>query len=289
MIDYSVVKDWSFGEIVQAYAERDTMLYALGIGLGADPLNAAELEFVFERKLQCVPTMAAVLGSPGAWLRDPRTGADYLKLVHGEQAIRVIKPLPPAATVVAQNRVESLTDKGAGKGAIVVVLRQLREQATGELLAECRHTLFLRGDGGFSTESGVSDPAPASLPTVPDRLPDIEVSLPTLERQALLYRLSGDYNPLHSDPAVAKAAGFSRPILHGLCTFGMAAHAILKATCEYRAARIKEIAARFTAPVYPGETIRFQLWQGAASEWHLRAIVADRDVVVLNNGLARCG
>jgi len=286
MINYQVVKNWTFKDIVHSYAARDTMLYALGIGMGSDPTDESELGFVYEKALQAVPTMAAVLGSPGPWLRDPSTGADYVKLVHGEQHLRLLKPLPAAATLVARNRVVSLTDKGAGKGAIAVVLRELRDQASGELLAEIRQVNFLRGDGGFSANSGVSDPGPEALPPVPERAPDFEVSLATLERQALIYRLSGDYNPLHSDPAVARAAGFSRPILHGLCTYGMAAFALLKTACGYEAARLKALAVRFTAPVYPGETVRFQIWRGAPGELHLRARIDARDVVVLNNGIA---
>jgi acyl dehydratase len=286
MIDYDVVKSWEFEEIVQSYTARDTMLYALGIGMGADPMNAAELRFVYEKSLQAVPTMVTVLGSPGPWLRDTRAGADYVKLVHGEQSIQLRNPLPPAATVVASNRVLSITDKGAGKGAIVVVQRELRDQASGKPLADIRQMTFLRGDGGFSAGHGRSDPGPEPLPAVPERAPDIEEAMPTLERQALIYRLSGDYNPLHSDPAVAKSAGFGRPILHGLCTYGIAAHALLKAVCGYQAERLRELSVRFTAPVYPGETIHVQLWHEGTGRVRLRARVAERDVTVLNNGVA---
>jgi acyl dehydratase len=286
VINYQAVKNWKFDEIVHTYTARDSMLYALGIGMGADPTNETELGFVYEKSLQVVPTMASVLGSPGPWLRNPATGADYVKLVHGEQSIFLRRPLPAAATVVARNRVISLTDKGVGKGAIAVILRELRDQASDELLAEVRQVNFLRGDGGFSADSGISDAGPAPLPAVPDRVPDLEVSLPTLERQALIYRLSGDYNPLHSDPAVAKAAGFSRPILHGLCTYGMAAHALLQSCCSYQSASLQSLAVRFTAPVYPGETLRFQIWHGSPGVLHLCARIDARDVVVLNNGLA---
>lgn len=286
MIDYDVVKNWRFEEIVQSYTARDTMLYALGIGMGADPMNTAELGFVSEKSLQAVPTLATVLGSPGPWLRDLRTGADYVKLVHGEQSVRLLKPLPAAATVVASNRVLSITDKGAGKGAIVVVQRELREQASGDLLADIRQVTFLRGDGGFSAGHGRSDPGPEPLPPVPERVPDIEEVMPTLERQGLIYRLSGDYNPLHSDPDVAKSAGFSRPILHGLCTYGIAAHALLKSVCGYQAARLQQLSVRFSAPVYPGETIRVQLWQDGTGRVRLRARVDERDATVLNNGVA---
>ena len=260
MLDYQCVKNWSFPEVVQSYGIRDTMLYALGLGMGTDPLNEAELAFVYEDRLQVVPTMAAVLGSPGPWMRDPRSGIDYSKLVHGEQAVKICKPLPAATIVVATNRVVSVTDKGAGKGAILVVVRELREQGYDELLAECRQTYFLRADGGFSANGSPSDPGPASLPSVPERAPDVELSLATLPGQALIYRLSGDYNPLHADPAVAKAAGFERPILHGLCTYGVAARALLKAAGATLAEQLREIAVRFTAPVYPGEILRFECW-----------------------------
>ena len=285
MLDYHAVKNWDFGEIVHAYTPRDTMLYALGIGLGAQPLDAGQLRFVFEQNLQTVPTMASILGSPGFWWRNALTGVDWVKLVHGEQAVRVLKPLPAAANIMARNKVVSVTDKGVGKGAIAVITRDLYDQASGELLAQARNVTFLRGDGGFSQAGGQSDPGPDPLPAPPDRAPDIEVELETLERQALLYRLSGDYNVLHADPVVARAAGFSRPILHGLCTYGIAAHAVLKSVCEYDSARIGSMAVRFTAPVYPGETLQFQLWQRDSASFQLRARVAARDAVVLNNGL----
>jgi acyl dehydratase len=285
MLNEAAVRNWDFGTIVHAYTQRDTMLYALGIGMGADPMDEGELKFVFEKELQAVPTMATVLGSPGFWWRDPRTGAAWVKLVHGEQDVRLFKPLPPATTLVATNRVISITDKGEGKGAIAVIERELREQQGGELVAQGRNVTFLRGDGGYSQQGGRSDPGPEPLPAVPDRVADIEVSLPTLERQALLYRLSGDYNVLHADPAVAKAAGFQRPILHGLCTYGMAAHALLKTVCRYDAARIRRVATRFTAPVTPGETVRFEFWEGGQGRFHLRATVDARGTAVLNNGL----
>jgi acyl dehydratase len=233
---------------------------------------------VFEKDLQAVPTMATVIGSPGFWWKDPRTGASWVKLVHGEQDVRLCKPLPPAATLVATNRVISITDKGEGKGAIAVIERELREQQGGELVAQGRNVTFLRGDGGYSQQGGRSDPGP-------ERPCDIELASPTLARRALIYRLSGDYNVLHADPAVARAAGFQRPILHGLCTYGMAAHALLKTVCSYDASRIRRVATRFTSPVTPGETVRFEFWDGGQGRFHLRATIDARGTVVLNNGL----
>ena len=284
MLDYQAVRNWDFGDLTHTYTQRDTMLYALGTGLGSSALDAGQLRFVYEKDLQVLPSMVAVLGTPGFWWRDARTGADWIKVVHGEQRIQVFRPLPVEATLIAKNRVISLTDKGEGKGAIAVVQRDIYDGENPQPLASATQVTFLRGDGGFSKRCGISDPGPASLPAVPETAPDLELELPSLEQAALIYRLSGDYNPLHADPDTARAAGFSRPILHGLCTFGMAAHAVLKAYCEYDASRIKSMSARFTAPVYPGETLRFQFWRHDAT-LHLRARVELRNAIVLNNGI----
>ena len=254
MLNYETVRNWDFGEIVHEYSRRDAMLYALSIGMGANPLDAGELRFAYEKNLQAVPTMATVLGSPGFWWPDPRSGVDWVKLVHGEQHLNVLKPLLPSTTVVARNRVVSLTDKGPGKGALAVIMRELYDKATGDLLTQSSAVSVLRGDGGFSEQSGKSDPGPAPLPAVPERAADIEVELATTENQALIYRLNGDYNLIHSDPEVAQTAGFHRPVLHGLCTYGMAAHAVLKCVCDYDAARIRGLSVRFTAPVFPGRS-----------------------------------
>jgi acyl dehydratase len=285
MLDYQKLKNLNLGVGSHRYSARDTMLYALGIGMGMDPLDPSQLAFIYEKNLRVVPSMVAVLGgSPGTadWRRD--TGIDLVKVVHGEQRIRIFKPLPVAATLTSTHRIVSVTDKGAGKGAVMVIERVIFEEGSTEPLASTTQIAFLRGDGGFSAASGVSDPGPESLPAVPDRKPDFELELPSLPQSALIYRLSGDYNPLHVDPEFARAAGFPKPILHGLCTFGMAAHAVLKACCDYDGARIRSMAMRFTAPVYPGETVGFQIWRGGSDKLHLRARIAARDVVVLNSG-----
>ncbi|MEZ5499875.1 MAG: MaoC/PaaZ C-terminal domain-containing protein [Steroidobacteraceae bacterium] len=285
MLEYDALRAHDFGSIVQTYTERDTMLYALGLGMGADPLDDGELCFVFEKNLQAVPTMATVIGSPGFFWRDGWTGADWVKLVHGEQHLQLYRTLPTAAAITARNRILSITDKGPGKGALVVIERELRLQATDELVARARMITFLRGDGGYSLHRGRSDQGPEQLPKVPDRDCDVEATLPTIERQALIYRLSGDYNTLHADPSVAKAAGFSRPILHGLCTYGMAVHGLLRTVCRYDASRIRRVAVRFTAPVLPGETVRFEYWDEGRGRYLFRATVDARAAVVLNNGL----
>jgi acyl dehydratase len=289
MLDYEICKNWTFPDRVHRYTERDTMLYALGLGFGQDPMDRGALRFVYEEELQAVPTMAAVMGSPGIWWRDPKTGADAVKLVHGEQDVRVLRPLPVKGCVTARNRVVSLTDKGAGKGAVAVVLRTLVDAASGDTVAESRNVTFLRGDGGFSADGGKSDPGPEPLPAVPERAADVEVSYATRPEAALIYRLSGDVNPLHADPEVAAKAGFDRPILHGLCTYGMAGRAVIEQVLDHDAARLKRLALRFTSPVWPGETVRYELWREGGALLRLRASVDARKTVVLNNGLVELG
>lgn len=287
MIDYQVVKQWSFDEVSYSYGERECMLYALAVGLGADPKSPGELRYTYEKDLQVVPTMATVIGAPGAWWRDPRTGADGTKLVHGEQRLRLFKPLPPAGTLLAVNRVQSLTDKGVGKGAIGVVVREIRDSHSGNLLAEGINVSVLRGDGGFSAADGRSDPAPTPLPPMPERPCDGSVELATLRQAALLYRLTGDMNPLHADPEFAARAGFDRPILHGLCTYGMACHALLRTYLDFEAARLRALAVRFTAPVFPGDVLKFEFWRGTdGGSIRLRARCEARNATVLDQGLA---
>lgn len=280
-IDYDKLKNWDFGEIEQTYTTKDSILYALGLGLGADPMDERQLRFVYEDGMAALPTMSVVLGYPGFWLKDPETGVDWVKVLHGEQGIIVHKPLPAEGTVVGRTRVTEIIDKGEGRGALILSERDVVDKASGDLLATLTSTTFARGDGGFGGPEGPS-PKPHALP---ERDADEVCDLPTLPQAALIYRLSGDFNPLHADPKVAIAAGFERPILHGLCTLGVAGHALLKTVCGYDPARFKSMALRFSAPVYPGETIRTEIWRddGVIS---FRSSVVERDVVVLNNGRA---
>ena len=282
VLDPRKILNWPFQSVEQTYTERDTILYALGCGLGADPLDENQLPFVFEEpELRALPSMAAVLSPPGFWARHPDSGIDWVRILHGEQAMEIHKPLPAAAKVVATATVTDIVDKGAGRGALLFVQRTVREVETGEALATLRSTTFARGDGGCggTTESA---PPPHALP---DRAPDLTCDLPTALNAALIYRLSGDPNPLHASPSVARAAGFERPILHGLCSWGVAGHAILKSYCDYDPARLTSMALRFSAPVYPGETIRTEMWRYGDTV-SFRARVAERDIVVLNNGRA---
>lgn len=273
---------WPFQDIEHTYTPRDTILYALGVGLGADPVDTQQLRFLYEAELQALPTMAVILSYPGFWLKDPKTGADWKKILHGEQNIRLHRPLPAGGTVVGRTRVSEIIDKGPGKGALMLSERQVFDRASGDLLASLSQVTFLRGDGGCGGPSG---PAPVPHP-IPERAPDGVCDLATLPQAALIYRLSGDYNPLHIDPAVARESGFERPILHGLCSLGVAGHALLRSLCDYRPERFKAMQLRFSAPAYPGETIRTEYWHEGDEVWAFRAIALERQVTIINNGRA---
>lgn len=277
--------NWPFKEVRQTYTVKDSIIYALGVGLGQDPLDRRQLPFVFEETDFCaVPTMAAVLAGPGFWARDPDTGIDWKKVLHGEQGIVIHTPLPPAATLSATTRITEVLDKGDGKGALIYYERDLTDVETGVMHATLSGTTFARGNGGFGGPSG-PQPQPHAIP---DRKADETWDFKTIPQSALLYRLSGDPNPLHADPDVAEAAGFKAPILHGLCTLGVAGHAILRTMCDYDVKRFKSLKLRFSSPVYPGETLRTEMWRDG-DVVSFRTSVTERDVVVLNNGRAEIG
>lgn len=284
-INYDKLRAWPFEEVEQTYSVKDATIYALGVGFGHDPVDERQLPFVFEEaNFKAVPTMAVVLAGPGFWLRNPDTGIDWRRILHGEQAIRLHTPLPPSATVTARTRITEILDKGADKGALIYSERDLIDKATGDRLATLSSTTFARGDGGFGGRSG-----PQAKPhSIPSRTPCAVCDLPTRPQAALLYRLSGDPNPLHADPKVASAAGFKAPILHGLCTLGVAGHAVLRHFCNYDTSRFKSLKLRFSSPVYPGETIRTEMWQDG-STISFRSRVLERDTVVLDNGCVELG
>jgi len=268
-------------DVEHSYGPRDCIIYALGLGLGQDPLNADELAFVYEKNLKVLPTFALVQGYSAYWLRRPELGITWTHVVHGEQGLKLHQPVRTQGTVVGRTRILDVIDKGAGRGALVYSQRQITDKASGQLLATLTQTSFCRADGGFGGETR-EQPAPHPLP---ERAPDAVCDLPTRPEMALIYRLSGDVNALHVDPEYSRAAGYARPILHGLATLGVAGHALLKSVCGYDPARVGAIACRFSAPVYPGETIRTEIWRdgGVLS---FRARVIERGVVAINNGRA---
>jgi acyl dehydratase len=256
----------------QTLSPRDVMLYALGVG-------AQELPFVYEDGLKVLPTMATVLAYPGFVWKDFDLGADWRKVLHGETSVEIHAPLPVEGELVGSTTFGPIFDKGADKGTVCYVTREIRD-AAGTLVATVRNSSFLRGDGG---RGGSSEPQRKPHP-LPDRAPDESVTLETTANQAMIYRLSGDYNPLHIDPEVAKAGGFDRPILHGLATYGVAGRAVLAALCGNDPARLKRLDARFASPVFPGETIRTDIWREGDGRASYRSSVVERDLVVLNNG-----
>jgi acyl dehydratase len=260
------------------YGRRDCILYALGIGLGMDPIDAGQLKFVYEHDLQAFPTMATVLGWMGR-LTDPQFGIDERMVVHGDLKVTLHRPLQAEGKLVGRSRIRDVIDKGLGNAAIIQTVRDLIGE-DGTAVATVDSSTFARKHGGFGGKPIAPEPAP-----IPDRAPDESCDLPTPPNLALLYRLNGDENPLHIDPERAKAAGFPRPILHGAATFGIAAHAVLRTVADYDPARLASIEARFAKPVFPGETIRTEMWRDRARvAFRCRAV--ERDEVVVNNGRA---
>ena len=281
MLDPDKLKAYPFPDLEHAYKARDTMLYALGIGMGFDPLDARQLRYVYEENLAAMPTMAVILGYPGFWMQRPDTGIDWVKVVHGEERLRIHRAIPASGTVVGRMRVTAVIDKGRDKGTLVVTERKVFDKATNDLLATVEHVTFCRGDGG----SGGNDTLPDPLPAVPQSPPAMRCELATLPQAALIYRLSSDYNPLHADPAVAARAGFPKPIFHGLGTYGVAAHAVIRTLCDYDASRLTRFDCRFSAPFFPGERLLTEMWPDGA-RLQFQAKSAERGVVVLANGLA---
>jgi acyl dehydratase len=278
------ILDWPFEDVVQAYTMRDTLFYALSVGFGADSTDAQQLRYVYEKGLTAVPSMAVVLGHPGPWGANPAAGIDIRKVVYAEQSIELHAPLPAKATIRARERVVAIIDKGRDKGALLRTERRIVDHASGAPLATLRATLMCRGDGG----SGASIGEAGLVHQVPAGEPERVVEMVTLPQSALLYRLNGDMNPLHADPEVAWAVGFERPILHGLCSYAIAVHAVLKLWCNYDASMLRSFGARFSAPVYPGETLFVETWR-VDQTVSFRAWSKERGVKVLDNGFAVLG
>ena len=276
---YERLLNFPVPEIRQSVVPKDLAFYALSIGVGLDPTDPRQLRLVDPASdIQAVPSMALVLGYPGFWLGDPATGVDAVRVMHGEQELIVHHPLPPSGDVLGRTRITSLVDRGHKKGSLLTSERDIVNCSDGTVLATVRQVHVLRGDGGFG-----GPPAKAiSRHRVPERSPDTLVELPTRPEQALLYRLNGDMNPLHIDANVAMRAGFPRPILHGLCTFGIVTHALLRALCDYDVLRLRAVAMRFTSPVFPGDTIRTEVWHDGS----FRAWALERNTIVIDNGIS---
>ncbi|MFQ5549178.1 MAG: MaoC/PaaZ C-terminal domain-containing protein [Woeseia sp.] len=276
-LDYDKLMGTRAADRPSSYDDRDTMLYALSVGFGGDPMDASELPYVYEgRTLKTVPAMASTL-TPGDLLVG--CGWDYDRVVFAEQRLELYRPLPSAGRLLTDSRVVSAFDRGPERGALVAVESEVRLEKDDTALFRSNSTVIARGEGGFGGPTG-KGPAPHKLPA---RAPDLTCDVRTRPDQALLYRLCRDRNPLHADPVVARQVGFSRPILHGLCTYGIACRAILKTICDYDYTLISGLDARFTAPVIPGDTITTEMWQDR-NVVSFRCVVKARGAVVINNG-----
>lgn len=274
------------GRLRYSYTERDVALYALGVGAPADPLSQDELRFVYELSgvgFEALPTFAAVFAYefnrivPEGKIAGIRFNP--MMAVHGEQFLRVLQPLPTAATVTSTLRIADVFDKGSGLLLVVEIDSFLDD---GPMLAQARQALFLRGLGGYGGPRG-----PVAKIYNMERPPDIIREERTSPAQALLYRLAGDNNPLHADPQMAAIGNFEKPILHGLCTMGFAARAVLKRCADNEPKRFDSISVRFSSHVYPGETLVTEIWQVKADTVLFQTKVKERDVVVLSQGELR--
>jgi acyl dehydratase len=272
------LRAYRIAPLEQRYSVRESMLYALSLGYGTDPLDREQLKFVYEQgeaPLRVVPSQCVVLAHPGFWARDPVLEIDWVKLLHGEHSFEIHRPLPPEGTVRGEYEIVAVEDKGVGKGAIIHQEKRLFDVTDNALLATVRTVLFCRGDGGCGS-FGVTPPG---LEALPEGAPSASVTLTTSPQSALLYRLNGDFNPIHADPDAAARGGLGRPILHGLCTLGVAVRAAITELAAGVPERIRSVSLRFSKPVYPGETLRIELFGN-----RFRAVVVEREAVVLDRG-----
>jgi len=280
-VDPKKVVGHKFEDLTASHTERDTILYALGIGEGSDPLNQKQLQYVYENHAEfkalptmgvvfCLPVLSQVVGGV------PGLSFNPMMLLHGEQYLEVKNPIPTSGTLTTSAQIRSFYDKG--RGALLTVDATTSDD-TGKAIVFNQISLFIRGIGGFGGDRG-----PTETPiTPPARAPDAVFKEKTSPEQALLYRLSGDLNPLHADPDMASIGGFERPILHGLCFFGYAARAVLHTFCDSDASRFKSIRARFAKHVFPGETIITEMWKVSATRVIIQCKVEEREGIVLNN------
>jgi acyl dehydratase len=261
------------------YGAAETILYALGIGAGAEG-DSTDLPFLYEAQLRAFPSQATVIAWDDSWIG--RLGLNEPRIVHGEQRITLHRPLPMQARIQAQSRVTGVVDKGRERGALLYVETLIENEDDRKPLATLLSTVFARGDGGFGGDS-----SEAIAPhRVPERAPDLQVETLVPLNQSFIYRLSGDRNPLHVDPVVARAAGFERPILHGLSTYGIAVRSIIKGALGNESDPVEHVAARFSAPVFPGERLQTLIWRdGRELSFRVQVTAANR--TVLDNGYVR--
>jgi acyl dehydratase len=280
-MDVARVLAREFGAIEQSYTFKDTILYALGVGLGAKPLDPKHLRFLYEDGLLAMPSMANVLGHPGFWAKGPEYVIDWKKLLHAEQRLIMHAAIPSEGKVTSKIDIMGIRDLGV-RGTMLHQRKVLTDAASGQNIATTITSLMLLGD----TNAGNHGDAPDELAKLPETAPDRSVDVEAAEILPLIYRLSGDLNPLHIDPEIAEVAGFPRPILHGLATKGIATCAILSEYCDLDPARLTSMSLRFSRPVLPGDMLRFDFWDDTRGIVRFRALAPARDQVVLDRGTA---
>ncbi len=277
-INYDEIMSLKSENIEISYTDKDSILYGLGVGLGNDPMDMDELKYVYENGQIALPSMATNFQYHSSLLMSAKL--NFVMVVHGEQKLSIINPIPVSGDFLADMKVLNCFDKGASKGAIIDVETTVKLKSDGTEICKLISTTFARGDGGFD--------GPESPPQEifePEGSPDIVDEITTKPDQALIFRLSGDYNPLHSDPNFAKAAGFPKPILHGLCTYGVACRSIVKTACDNDVKKLKSFNCRFSSPVFPGETIVTEMWKNG-NDINFQSKVKERDKIILKNGVS---
>jgi acyl dehydratase len=263
----------------RSYDQAKVQLYALGVGLGMNPRDEDQLAFVRDENLTVLPSFATVAAWDVAHTRE--LGMEWAKLIHVSQRLHLSAPLPPAAQIIVSMRCKAAFDKPDRNATLLVNEVRMMDANEGTELAHLENTYLARDFRIADAPTGKPD----ALPAPPTPAPDLEIEIPTSPQAALIYRLLGGRAPIHIDPRIARAEGFSGPIMHGLSTFGHICHAILKGACDYQADRLRSLAADFRAPVYPGETLSTRLWFDGETI-HFETRVRERDVIVIANGLA---
>ena len=277
-INYDEIMSLESKNIEISYTDKDSILYGLGVGLGNDPMNMDELKYVYENGQIALPSMATNFQYHSSLLMSAKL--NFVMVVHGEQKLSIINPIPVSGDFIADMKVISCFDKGASKGAIIDVETSVKLKSDGTEICKLVSTTFARGDGGFGGPE-----SPSQEIFEPEGSPDTVNEITTKPDQALIFRLSGDYNPLHSDPNFAKAAGFPKPILHGLCTYGVACRSIVKTACDNDVKKLKSFNCRFSSPVFPGETIVTEMWKNG-NIINFQSKVKERDKIILKNGVS---
>lgn len=278
-INPALATETTYDDVHASWGPDNVILYHLGVGAGADPTNTKELEYVNERYLKVLPTYSVIPDFEGVRPALQGPGLDYqlAAMLHGEQQLVVHAPLPPEASVITTPTVEAVYDKG--KSAVIVLRADTRLADDDSPLSTNRFRLFVRGEGGFGGDSG-----PTAEPWEPVGDPLLQLEVQTLPQQAAIYRLSGDRNPLHIDPKFATRAGFDRPILHGLCTYGITCKSIVDSLLDGDPRAVTSWACRFSGSVYPGESLMIQAWKDQ-DRYLVEARVKERDVAALTHGV----